>query len=75
MKTFKKGDWGNTSCPICKKTEENEEDGVVLVPIYGTIEGNISKAVQVHLKCIVERALYMPGGIGESDIRIIVIPE
>ena len=36
-------------CPICNK---NTELPIALIPIYGTEEGNISKAEQIHIDCL-----------------------
>jgi hypothetical protein len=50
MKVFKGyNDIGDDVCPICGKNTQKE---TVLIPIAGTEEGNIMKAMQVHLDCI-----------------------
>ena len=50
MKTFKEFPKdGKTKCPICG-TNDNKE--CVLIPIYGTQDGNISEATIYHLDCI-----------------------
>ncbi len=56
MKTFKEGNWDNVEkCPMCNTSSEGE---VVLVPIQGTIEGNLAEAIQVHTKCLQDRWIY-----------------
>lgn len=50
MRIFKKfNDSHDAKCPVCKTAEMKE---AVLVSIYGTQEGNIAEAIQVHLECI-----------------------
>lgn len=58
MRTFENGNWENgDECPLCNTKEDGE---VVLVPINGTIEGNIAEATQVHTKCMQDRWLFIP---------------
>jgi RNA polymerase subunit RPABC4/transcription elongation factor Spt4 len=50
MKTFKHmNTTGPEVCPVCKTKEDKQ---VTLVPIYGTQEGNIAQAIQIHVDCI-----------------------
>jgi hypothetical protein len=50
MKVFKSfNNYGDDVCPVCGKNTLKE---TVLIPIAGTENGNIMKAMQVHLDCI-----------------------
>ena len=50
MRVFPKVNLNNNwVCPICGKNNDKE---VVLIPVYGTEEGNNMKANQYHLDCI-----------------------
>jgi hypothetical protein len=42
----------DSTCPICGTTDEGE---TVLVPIAGTLDGNISEARPMHMACCVPR--------------------
>ena len=67
MRVFKKANLANNwHCPICKTSDEDEE--VVLIPIYGTKDGSIVEAEQVHLECLVDR-LYYYKGLGMIAVR------
>lgn len=49
MKIFNEFNEFGPPCPVCK-TYDNKQ--TVLIPIYGTEEGNKCKAKQIHLECI-----------------------
>lgn len=55
MKVFKHFNQSGDLCPICKT---NDDKSAVLVSIYGTEEGNICQAMQIHLDCINLTAYY-----------------
>jgi len=57
MNIFKKANFGETPCPICKGKEEAP---VTLIPIVGTVEGHNVQALMVHVKCIGEGMVYYP---------------
>jgi len=67
MKILKEGNWsGDAKCPVCGT---NKKGQVVLIPIAGTEEGSIMKAIQVHLGCIDLTYYKHFGGSTESIIE------
>ncbi len=63
MRTFKRTEEMDKECPICKTKAIKD---TILVPIAGTEDGNLYQAVEVHLDCILEGAVYY------QDINFIV---
>jgi len=45
------------NCPICGT---NEEKDCVLLPVYGTGEGNNVQALPVHLDCLADNCVIYP---------------
>ena len=54
MRTFKPN-WDNDCCPVCNTKEDKD---VALIRLYGTQDGNICEAVQVHVDCILSQLTY-----------------
>jgi hypothetical protein len=48
---------GKDVCPICKTSEDKE---IMLVPIFGTEEGNNIQAIQIHTQCLQNELTYYP---------------
>lgn len=68
MKIFKKANWDNHTCPMCKTKDDKE---VILVPIVGTKNGNNYEATPIHVDCIADRLMYYPddniiAGVGDE---------
>jgi len=57
-------------CPVCKV--EGDTSSCYLIPIAGTVDGNIEEALAVHTKCIseimAEKAIIM------ENRKVMIIP-
>ena len=59
MRVFNHPNMDGFKCPICKT---NEDSPVVLMGIYGTQDGGIMQAEQMHVKCL-ELTWYRDDGL------------
>jgi hypothetical protein len=55
MKTFLFNPSESEVCPICGSADIKE---AILIPIFGTEEGNNIQAVQVHVDCLATQLVY-----------------
>lgn len=71
---FKNGNWTGSQrcCPVCKKKENGD---LILVPVVGTEDGNNINAVQVHVKCILDKVNFYPSKTEDDNAVIALIAD
>lgn len=57
MRTFEHFSKGDHICPICGTDEDKE---TILIPIFGTQDGNNIQAAQVHTECLQNNIMLYP---------------